>query len=139
MWGSWNILGTYWWAMKYFSKFLMDHKIFSCYIFVVLFFRLRGLEHKISKLASRKFKKDMFNKSHPLGRYRANGGKSEKKVWYILTLMLGSLWQIFFSNLYLFDFIFSIIVWTILIIAWFWWRCVLILICFPDNCCYKNW
>ena len=29
LWGSWNILGIYWWAMKHFSKLLMGHKIFS--------------------------------------------------------------------------------------------------------------
>ena len=29
LWGSWNILGIYWLTMKYFSKFLMGHEIFS--------------------------------------------------------------------------------------------------------------
>ena len=48
--GSWNILGIYWWAMKFFSKFFMGHKIFLCSILVILFFKLRGSEHKISKL-----------------------------------------------------------------------------------------
>ena len=33
-WGSWNILGIHWWAMKKFSKFLMGHKIFSYVNFV---------------------------------------------------------------------------------------------------------
>ena len=48
--------------MKYFRHIFMDHEIFSkifdglqniflCSIFVILFFKLRGLEHKISKLA----------------------------------------------------------------------------------------
>ena len=29
LWGPWNILGIYWLTMKYFSKFLMGHEIFS--------------------------------------------------------------------------------------------------------------
>ena len=33
LWGSWNILGKYWWAMKYFVKFLIGHKIFSYVLF----------------------------------------------------------------------------------------------------------
>ena len=48
--------------MKYFRHILMGHgkffkifegpqNIFLFFIFVILFFRLRGLEHKISKLA----------------------------------------------------------------------------------------
>ena len=42
--------------MKYFSKFLMGHKIFSflCWILAILFFKLKGSEHKISKLAMKK-------------------------------------------------------------------------------------
>ena len=49
-------------VMKYFMHILMGHEkffklfdgpqnIFLCYIFVILFFKLRGLELKISKLA----------------------------------------------------------------------------------------
>ena len=49
-------------VIKYFKHILMDHEIFSkifdgpkniflCSISIVLFFKLRGLEHKISKLA----------------------------------------------------------------------------------------
>ena len=33
LWGPWNILGIYWRAMKYFSKFLMGHEIFSYVLF----------------------------------------------------------------------------------------------------------
>ena len=33
LWGSWNILGIYWWIMKYFSKFSIGHKIFSHVLF----------------------------------------------------------------------------------------------------------
>ena len=49
-------------VMKYFRHILMDNEIFFkifdgaqnfflCSIFVILFFKLRWLEHKISKLA----------------------------------------------------------------------------------------
>ena len=49
-------------AMKYFRHILMGHEIFFkifdgpqniffCSIFILLFFKLRELEHKISKLA----------------------------------------------------------------------------------------
>ena len=49
-------------VMKYFRHILIGHEIFFkifdriqnfflCSIFVILFFKLRGLEHKISKLA----------------------------------------------------------------------------------------
>ena len=49
-------------VMKNFRRILMGHEIFFkifdgpqnvflCSIFVVLFFKLRGLQHKISKLA----------------------------------------------------------------------------------------
>ena len=33
LWGPWDILGIYWWAMKYFSKILMGHEIFSMFYF----------------------------------------------------------------------------------------------------------
>ena len=45
-------------VIKYFKHILMDHEIFfkifdgPCSIFVLLFFMLRRLEHKISKLAT---------------------------------------------------------------------------------------
>ena len=49
-------------AMKYFRHILMSHEIFfkvfdgprtifSCSIFIILFFKLKGLKNKISKLA----------------------------------------------------------------------------------------
>ena len=49
-------------AMKYFRHIFMGHEIFFkvfdgprniflCSIFIVLFFKLKGLKHKISKLA----------------------------------------------------------------------------------------
>ena len=34
LWGSWNILDIYWWAMKYFSKFSMGHQIFSYVLYL---------------------------------------------------------------------------------------------------------
>ena len=48
-----------------------------CSIFVILFVKLRGLEHKTFKLSIKKIKErqDMLNKSHPL-RYKANSGKN---------------------------------------------------------------
>ena len=81
----------------------MGHEIFFkifdlpqnilCSIFVILFFKLRGLEHNISKLAIKEIKEiqDMLNKLYPLSRYKANSGKNKKNVWCILALMLGSL------------------------------------------------
>ena len=50
-------------VMKYFRHNLMGHEIFSkifdgpqnifsCFIFIILFFKLSGLEHKVCKLAS---------------------------------------------------------------------------------------
>ena len=33
----------------------------------------------------------MLQKSHPLSRYKANGGNNKTNVCFILTLMLGSL------------------------------------------------
>ena len=52
-------------AMKYFKHILMGHEIFFkifdgprnifvCSIFIILFFKLKGLKHKISKLAIKK-------------------------------------------------------------------------------------
>ena len=64
--------------MKYFRHILMVHEIFFKIfdgpqniflrsIFVILLFKLRGLEHKISKLAIKKIeeRQDILNKSHP--------------------------------------------------------------------------
>ena len=61
----------------------------------------------------------MLNKLHPLSRYKANSGKNNEKM-----LMH------FFSNLYLFDSIFSVIVWTNRLHDFDEG------ICFPDTCCY---
>ena len=76
-------------AMKYFRHILMGHEIFFkifdgpqniflCSIFIILFFKLKGLKHKISKLAIKEIKErhDMLNKSHLLRRYKANSGKN---------------------------------------------------------------
>ena len=49
-------------VMKYFRHILMGHEIFLkifdgpqnislCFIYIILFFKLKGLKHKISKLA----------------------------------------------------------------------------------------
>ena len=78
-------------AMKYFKRILMGHEIFFkifdwqrniflCFIFIIPFFKLNVLKHKISKLAIREIqeKHDMLNKSHPLSRYKANSGKNKK-------------------------------------------------------------
>ena len=42
---------------------------------------LRGLEHKIFKLAMKEIqeRQDMLNKSHPLSRYNATSGKNKKR------------------------------------------------------------
>ena len=66
-------------VIKYCRHILRDHETFFklfdwpqnislCSIFVILFFKLRGFEHKISKLAIKEIQKrrDMINKSHPL-------------------------------------------------------------------------
>ena len=79
-------------VMKYFKHILMDHEIFFkifdgprniflCSIFVILFFKLKRLQHKISKLAIKEIYKrlDMLIKSHPLSRYRVNSGKNKEK------------------------------------------------------------
>ena len=57
--GGWRVFVG---VMRYFRQILMGHEIFFkifngkqnislCSIFVILFFKVRGLEHKISKLA----------------------------------------------------------------------------------------
>ena len=81
----------------------------------------------------------MLNKLHPLSRYKANSDKNKKKCLMHFDPVLGTLplaidtntalQQIFFSNLYLFDSIFSI-------------RNGLHdfdeEICFSDKCCYRD-
>ena len=80
-------------AMKYFSHILMGHEIFFkifdgsqniflCSFFIILFFKLRGLKHKISKLAIKEIleRQDILNKSHPFNRYKTNSGKNKKDV-----------------------------------------------------------
>ena len=54
--------------------------IFLCSNFVILFFKLRELEHKISKLDIKEIyeRQDTLNKSHPLSRYKTNSGKNKK-------------------------------------------------------------
>ena len=79
-------------VMKYFRHIIMGHEILSkisdgpqnillCFILVILFFTLRGLEHKISKLVIKEIKErqDMINKSHPFDIYKAKSGKIKKK------------------------------------------------------------
>ena len=79
--------------MKYFRHIFLGHEIFFktfdgpqniflCSIFMILFFKLKWLKHKISKLAIKEISErhDMLNKSHPLSRYQAKSGKNEKNV-----------------------------------------------------------
>ena len=51
------------------------------FYFYFFFFKLRGLEHEISKLAIKGIQKrqNILNKSHQLSRYKANNGKMKKK------------------------------------------------------------
>ena len=67
--------------------------IFLCSISVILYFKLRGLDYKISKLAIENYyeRQDMLNKSDPLSRYKESSGNNKKNIWCSLTLMLGSL------------------------------------------------
>ena len=64
-----------------FKTFDGPQNIFLCSIFIILFFKLKGLKHKISKLAIKEISErhDMLNKSHPLSRYKANSRKNKKK------------------------------------------------------------
>ena len=141
---------------KYFRHILTGHEIFSkvfdgsqniflCSILVFLFFKFRVLEHKISKLAIkplRTFKKNMLNKSHHSADIWLIVGKIKKcllhfdpdaRVFVLSNWHKIQLCDIFFvSNLYLFDSIFSIIVWNNR------WHNFDERICFPDNCCYDN-
>ena len=79
-------------VMKYFKHILIDHEIFFkifdtpqnillCSIFIILFFTLKGLKHKISKLAIKEIfeRHDMLNKSQSLSRYKPNSGKIKQK------------------------------------------------------------
>ena len=43
----------------FFKNFDGPRNILFCSIFIILFFKLKWLKHKISKLALRRFKKDM--------------------------------------------------------------------------------
>ena len=77
----------------------------------------------------------MLKKSHPLSRYKTNGGKNPKKKCLMhfdpdlrsLTLAIGTI-----ANLYLFDSIFSVIVRTNRLHGFDEG------ICFPENCCSEN-
>ena len=75
--------------MKYFRHVFMGHEIFFkifngprnifvCSIFIISCFRLKGLKHKISKLAIKESQErhGMLNKSHPFSRYKANSDKN---------------------------------------------------------------
>ena len=61
--------------MGWLEGFCGGREIFS--IFIILFFKLKGLKHKVSKLALNETyeRYDMLNKSHPLSRYKANSGQ----------------------------------------------------------------
>ena len=78
-------------VMKYFRHILIGHEIFFkifggpqniflCSVFIILFFTLRGHEHKISKLPIREIleRQGMLNKSNSLSRYKKNSGKKKK-------------------------------------------------------------
>ena len=66
----------------FFKTFDGPQNIFLCSIFMILFFKLKWLKHKISKLAIKEISErhDMLNKSHPLSRYQGKSGKNEKNV-----------------------------------------------------------
>ena len=63
-------------VMKHFRRILMGYEIYFknfdgshillCFIFVIFFFKFRGLKHKISKLAIKEIqaRETMLNKSH---------------------------------------------------------------------------
>ena len=63
----------------FFKIFDGPQNIFLCAIFVILFSKLRGLEHKISKLAIKEIyeRQDMLYKSHPLSRYKEKSGRNK--------------------------------------------------------------
>ena len=66
----------------FFKIFDWPRNIFLYSIFKFLFFKLKELKHKISKLAIKEIQErhDMLNKSHPLSRYKANSGKNKKNA-----------------------------------------------------------
>ena len=68
--------------MKYFPKLLMGHKICS-YVLFFLCSKLKGLEHKRSKLAIKEIyeRQGMLNKSHTLSIYKVNSGKNKEKMF----------------------------------------------------------
>ena len=63
----------------FFKIFDGPQDIFLCSVFIILFFKLKGLKHKISKLAIKEIevRHGMLNKSYPLSRYKANSGKNK--------------------------------------------------------------
>ena len=65
----------------FFKIFDGPQNIFLCSIFIILFFKLKWLKQKISKLAIKEISErhDVLNKSHPLSRHKANSGKNLKK------------------------------------------------------------
>ena len=80
-------------VIKYFRHKLMGHEIFFkisdrpqniflCSISVILYFKLRGLDYKISKLAIENYyeRQDMLNKSDPLSRYKESSGNNKKNI-----------------------------------------------------------
>ena len=69
----------------------MGHKIFSYVLFSQFyFFKLMGLEHKISKLAIKEIyeRQNMLQKSHPPSRYKANSGNIKKMFDVFVTNIL---------------------------------------------------
>ena len=65
----------------FFKVFTGPQNIFSCSIFVILFFKSRGLQHKISTLVIKEIQErlDMLNKSQSLSRHNASNGKNKAK------------------------------------------------------------
>ena len=85
----------------------------------------------------------MLNKSHPLSRYRANGGENKEKCLmhfdpdariFVLSKFTQdtALRQIFLTNPYLFHSIFSVVVWTNRLHNFDEG------IYFSEDCCYEN-
>ena len=100
----WNIFQNFCWATKYFFMFYFHNFIF----------KLKGLKHKISKLAIKEIYKrhDMWNKSHPSSRCKAKNGKNKKNAWCILTLMPVSLF-LAIDTRYNFCDKFSSVIWSV--------------------------
>ena len=65
----------------FFKIFDGPQNIFLGSIFIILFFKLKVLKHKIYKPAIREIleRHEMLNKSHPLSRCKTNSGKNKKK------------------------------------------------------------